>query len=503
MESLWFPLLLLALVLIIFLRKPQNRKVPPGPPKLPIIGNLHQFGDLPHRSLWDLSTKYGPIMSFKIGSLFTFVVSSAETAKDVLKIHDIQTCSKHKFINTKRLSYNFLDISFSPYSDYWRDIKKLAILEVFSIKRVQSFRFIREDEVSLLLDAISQAASSSNPVNLTYQVFAYSASILFRIALGYNFRGSNLDEGNFHCLLHDISTVLGEFSAEDCIPYMGWIIDRINGNHAKLERVFHEMDTIFENAINVHLELERNNQQSKDIIDVMLELDVDNQDRSTGSFVQRNHIKGLLMNIFFGGIDTSSNIVIWAMAELIRNPRVMKIAQDEIRNCVRNRERVTEDDLYQLQYLKLLIKETLRLHPVAPLLVVREVMSHFKMNEYDIFPKDLIIINAWGIARDPSYWDKPEEFFPERFIENSIDFRGQHFEFLPFGSGRRICPGINMGLAAVELALANLLYCFNWEAPKGMENHDINLDEKGGITLSKKIPLELVPIAYFESRASV
>ncbi|XP_021901305.1 cytochrome P450 71B34-like isoform X2 [Carica papaya] len=296
MESLWFPLLLLALVLIIFLRKPQNRKVPPGPPKLPIIGNLHQFGDLPHRSLWDLSTKYGPIMSFKIGSLFTFVVSSAETAKDVLKSHDLQTCSKHKFVNTKKLSYNFLDIAFSPYSDYWRDVKKLAILEVFSIKRVQSFRFIRENEVALLLDAISQAASSSNPVNLTYQMFGYSASILFRIALGYSFHGSDLDKGSFYCLFHDISTLLGEVNAEDYIPYIGWIVDRINGHHAKLERVFHEMNSIFENAINIHLDPKKNNQQSKDIIDVMLELDVDNQGRSAEPFVQRNHIKGLLMS---------------------------------------------------------------------------------------------------------------------------------------------------------------------------------------------------------------
>ncbi|XP_021901313.1 cytochrome P450 71B25-like [Carica papaya] len=228
----------------------------------------------------------------------------------------------------------------------------------------------------------------------------------------------------------------------------------------------------------------------------MLELDKDNQDRSTEPFLESDHIKAVLMDIFFGGIDTSANIIIWAMTELIRNPRVMNIAQNEVRSCIEKKERVSEDDLEKLQYLKLVIEETMRIHFLVPLLTPREVISHFQINGYDIFPKDLIIINAWGIARDPNYWDKSEEFFPERFIDNPVDYKGQYFEFLPFGSGRRICPGMNMGLAIIELALANLLHCFNWEPPKGIKNHDISLDEEGGITLFKKMPLELVPIAY-------
>lgn len=141
----------------------------------------------------------------------------------------------------------------------------------------------------------------------------------------------------------------------------------------------------------------------------------------------------------------------------------------------------------------------MRVHPVAPLLAPREVISHFQINGYDIFPKDLIIVNVWAITRDPNYWDKSEEFFPERFINNSIDFKRQHFEFLSFGSGRRFCPEMNMGLAIVELALSNLLHCFYWEPPKGMKNYDISVDEQRGITLFKKIPLELIPINYPDS----
>lgn len=180
--------------------------------------------------------------------------SSTEAAKDVLRIYDLQA-----LISNKKFSYNFLDIGLSPYSYYQRELRKLSVVEIFSIKRVQSFQFIRKDEVGLLLDNISQATSSANPINLTHQIFAYNASIIFKMALGYNFRGSDHDKDSFHCQLHDISSLLGEFSVEDGILYVGWIIDRVNGHHKKLEIVFHELDTIFQNTIHVHLHPKRNN----------------------------------------------------------------------------------------------------------------------------------------------------------------------------------------------------------------------------------------------------
>lgn len=199
-------------------------------------------------------------------------------------------------------------------------------------------------------------------------------------------------------------------------------------------------------------------------------------------------------------MDTSAITVIWAMAELITNPRVMSKAQDEIRNHVGKKGRVTEDDINKLQYLRMIIKETLRMHPPAPLLVPRETTSPFKLNGYNILPNTIIFVNAWTIGRDPTDWKNPEEFYPERFEDTSIDFKGQNFEFLPFGSGRRSCPGIHFGLASTELALANLLYGFNWELPNGMEKEDVNMEEIGGgsITISKKTPLVLMPVNHLQ-----
>ena len=186
------------------------------------------------------------------------------------------------------------------------------------------------------------------------------------------------------------------------------------------------------------------------------------------------------------------------MAELAKNPKLMKKAQEEIRNYVGNRGKVTEKDIEELPYLKMIMKETLRLHPPAPLLIPREIISHFKIEGYDFYPKTMVQVNVWAIGRDPTYWKDPEEFLPERFEESSIDYKGQHFEFLPFGAGRRICPGMNLGVKTVELALANLLYHFNWKLPEGMKEEDLDMEETSGLSLTiyKKLPLKLVPIPY-------
>ena len=185
--------------------------------------------------------------------------------------------------------------------------------------------------------------------------------------------------------------------------------------------------------------------------------------------------------------------MIWAMAELVRNPRVMKKVQDEIRTCIGSKqtERLAEEEIDKLQYLKLVVKETLRLHPPAPLLLPRETMSHIKIQGYDIPPKTILVINAWSIGRDPKYWKDPEEFTPERFIDSPVDYRGKSFEFLPFGSGRRICPGMASAIATIELGLLNLLYYFDWSLPE--EKKHMDMEEAGVVTVVKKIPLELIP----------
>ncbi|PON49923.1 Cytochrome P450, E-class, group I [Trema orientale] len=206
--------------------------------------------------------------------------------------------------------------------------------------------------------------------------------------------------------------------------------------------------------------------------------------------------------MFVGGSDTTSTALEWLMAELVRNPRVMKKAQEEVRSVVGNKGEIDMNDINQMEYLKCVIKETLRLHPPAVLLVPRRTMASVELGGYNIPENTRVFVNAWAIQRDPSVWDEPEEFIPERFENNSIDFKlGQNFELIPFGFGRRGCPGLAFGVTSTEYVVANLLYWFDWELPADDDGgrilaEDLDMSEVYGLTVHKKTPLHLVPISY-------
>jgi cytochrome P450 len=193
-----------------------------------------------------------------------------------------------------------------------------------------------------------------------------------------------------------------------------------------------------------------------------------------------------------GGTDTTSASAVWAMTALIKNSRVMKKVQEEIRNSRDKKDFLDEDDIQNLAYLKAVIKETFRLYLPGPLLVPRESREKCTIGGYQIPANTILYVNAWAIHRDFDIWKDPEEFYPERFLENSINFNGQDFELIPFGAGRRICPGISMGVALLELILANLLYSFDWELPQGLVKEDIDTERCVGLTQHKKNHLCLI-----------
>uniref|UniRef100_A0A2N9HH40 Cytochrome P450 n=1 Tax=Fagus sylvatica TaxID=28930 RepID=A0A2N9HH40_FAGSY len=451
-------------------RTTQKKGLPPSPPKLPIIGNLLQLGQLPHQSLLQLSKKYGPVMLLHLGGIPTVVLSSAEAAREALKVHDLACCSRPPLASSRRLLYNYRDMGFAPYGK-----KKFAFL----------------------VNSISHSSSSATPVDLSEKLFALTASVTFRIAFGKSFRGSDLDNERFQEVVHEAEAMLGSFNASEYFPTVGWIIDKFSSRFQRLERIFHELDNFFKHVIDLHLN-PQTKKEHEDIIDVLLKIEREQTKFGAAQFTKDN-IKAILMNIFLGGVDTAAITMIWAMTELAKNPRLMKKAQNEVRKFVGNKGKVTESDTNHLLYLKMIIKETLRLHPPVPLLIPRETMSRFKINGYDIYPKMLLQVNVWAIGRDPKYWKNPEEFIPERFIDSPIDYKGQHFQLLSFGAGRRGCPGIYMATTTMELALANLLYFFDWKLPYGMKEEDINMEELVGLclTTNKKTPLSLVPIKLF------
>ena len=194
-----------------------------------------------------------------------------------------------------------------------------------------------------------------------------------------------------------------------------------------------------------------------------------------------------------GSMETSSSSIDWAVAELIRHPRVMKKVQSELEKVVGMERMVEESDLESLEYLNMVVKETLRLYPAGPLLVPHESMEDCTVNGFYIPQKSRIIVNAWAIGRDPDSWTNADEFLPERFIEGDIDFRGKHFQYIPFGSGRRGCPGMQLGITVVRFVVAQLVHCFDWELPDGMLPSELNMTEEFGLAIPRAKHLVAIP----------
>lgn len=204
-------------------------------------------------------------------------------------------------------------------------------------------------------------------------------------------------------------------------------------------------------------------------------------------------------DIFIAGTVTSTTALDWAMAELIKNPKVLEKAQKEVRRVFEKKGNVDESCIHELVYLKAVIKETLRLHPSIPLSFPRQSSEKCVINGFEIPAKTRVLLNAWAIGRDPEYWDEAEMFLPERFLDSSVNFSGTNMQFVPFGAGRRICPGISFGLAHIELPLAQLLYHFDWNVPNGKKNEDLDITEELRFTTRRRDDLILVPMSYKHS----
>lgn len=297
---LWLCFLLITPLFLLRLIK--NRKgfklhLPPSPFQLPILGNVHQIGSLPHQSFAKLSRKYGPVMLLKFGCKPAIIISSAEAAKQVLKFHDLDSCSRAEIASIRKLTYNYVDLGFAPYGKHWRQIRKTCVLELFSLKRVQSFGFIREEEVGLLMESLFQSSCSETPVDISQKIFALTGSIVFRMAFGQRFQGSGLDNREFQGLVHEAEAVMGGFNKEECFPYIGWIFDWLSGYHSNLEKLSVRLDTFFEKAIDDHVNPEKRKiEDREDIIDVLLNVQK-HQTEFDEARLLRNHIKGVLLVI--------------------------------------------------------------------------------------------------------------------------------------------------------------------------------------------------------------
>ncbi|KAM7502681.1 hypothetical protein LguiB_001585 [Lonicera macranthoides] len=396
-------------------------------------------------------------------------------------------------------------MALAPHGDYWRQMRKICTLELLTVKKVRSFAFIREDEVWHLLESIKSSISSSGSppvINISAKIASLTSSIVCRAAFGSKCK----DQDALIKLIQGSISLAGGFDVADLFPSVKFL-RVISGMKPKLEKLHREIDQILNNIIDDHLKTLASTKMEEekhheDLLDILLRL------KESGNLefpITSNNMKAVMLvsiylsiypPIYHTGSDTSSVTIEWAISEMIRNPRVMEKAQAELRNVLKGKTIVHECDIEELSYLKLVIKETLRLHPPLPLLLPRLCREQCEIDGYMIPKKTKVIVNSWAIGRDKGSWDDAEIFKPERFDSSAVDFTGNNMEYIPFGAGRRMCPGMSFGIANVELPLAQLLYHFNWELPDGKKPQDLDMFEAFGAVVRRRNDLYLIATPY-------
>ncbi|KAJ1695759.1 hypothetical protein LUZ63_012457 [Rhynchospora breviuscula] len=371
-------------------------------------------------------------MLLHLGQIRTLVVSSSEMAQEIMKIHDDVFASRPSTKASNMLLYGGKSVGFAPYGEYWKQVKKLYMVHLVVSK---------------------------------------------------NFSQKHLLRG----LIEEGTALFGEFNFQDYMPALHFL-DVLLKFDSKAKKVSKKWDDLLEEVLTDHLSIE---EKEGDFIDVLLSLQSNKQ---VDFELTKEHFKAILMDMFGAGSHTTFITLEWVMAELVKDHKTMLKLQQEIRMVCHDKENVTEEDLKKMTWLKAVIKETLRLHPPAPLLVPRESSEETQINGYDVPKGTKVLINAWAINRDPKFWQNPEEFIPERFMgDTGVDFRGNHFQLIPFGGGRRICPGINFAISNIEMMIASILFHFNWELPCGMTRDEFDMSDAPGLTARRNEKLYLVP----------
>ncbi|GMH21924.1 hypothetical protein Nepgr_023767 [Nepenthes gracilis] len=489
----------------------RNRKtLPPGPRPWPVVGNLPHMGAMPHQGLAALARKYGPLMHLRLGYVHVVVAASASTAAQFLKTHDANFSSRPPNSGAKHMAYNYQDLVFAPYGPRWRMLRKICSVHLFSTKALDDFRHVRQEEVGILTRALAGAGEKA--VQLGQLLNVCTTNALARVMLGRKVFHDGAEKGDpkadeFKEMVVELMVLAGVFNIGDFVPALEWL--DLQGVATKMKKLHKRFDTFIGDILEEHKakvgHRGGDSHGHTDLLTTLISLkdDCDGE----GSKLTDTEIKALLLDLFTAGTDTSSSTTEWAIAELLRHPKVLAKVQLELDSVVGRDRLVNESDLTQLTYFQAVIKETFRLHPSTPLSLPRMAAESCEINGYYIPKNTTLLVNVWAIARDPEAWVEPLEFHPERFLPGgerpNADVKGNDFEVIPFGAGRRICAGMSLGLRMVQLLTATLVHAFDWKLANGLAAETLSMEEAYGLTLQRKEPLVVHPQPRLPPRAYI
>nr|CAB3486326.1 unnamed protein product [Digitaria exilis] len=480
-------------------------RLPPGPTSLPVIGHLHLLRPPVHRTFQKLAARVGPLMHIQLGSTHCVVASTADVAAELIRGHEGSISERPLTAVARQFAYDSSGFAFAPYNAHWRFMKRLCMSELLGPRTVEQLRPIRRAGTVSLLRAALASSERGEEVDLTRELIRLANTGMIRMVAS-TVPGSVADEAQE--LVKAVAELVGAFNVDDYIALCrGWDLQGLRRRAVDVHRRF---DALLEEILR-HKEEAREARafvadgddvedskkkatlhSSKDLLDILMDKA---EDETAEVKLTRDNIKAFVIDVVTAGSDTSAAMVEWMLVELMNNPESMRKVVNEIDAVVGPDRIAGEADLPRLPYLMAAYKETLRLHPAAPI-AHRQSSEEMVIQGYTIPAQAAVFINVYAIGRDPAFWEEPMAFRPERFLPGgkaeSIEPRGQHFNFMPFGSGRRGCPGMGLALQSVPAVLAALVQCFDWATSDGSAKK-IDMDESDGLVCARKNPLLLRP----------
>lgn len=496
MENLYCYLIafVLSIVLIIKLVFTTQQNLPPSPFALPIIGHLYLIRKpVPlYETLASLMPKYGPIMYLRFGAVPVLVVSSASAVEDCFTKNDIIFANRPKSMAGDHFTYNYTSYAWAPYGHVWRTLRRFTVIEIFSSNNLKKSFPILQDEVHHLLHQLfTHSASGNQKVELKPLFSILSVNFMMRIVAGKRGYEAGVGAANmevakkFLLEFKEIFFPSMIMSICDLFPFlrsMGYS----KGIEKSFVRVQKMRDEFLRNLIDdIRIRLKKTSSsfeaasaRNKSLIETLLSLQ-----QSEPEFYSDDVLKSIIVIMFIAGVETTAIALEWAMSLLLNNPDVLQKVRAEIDCNVGNGCMLNDLDLANLPYLRCVVNETLRLYPPAPLLLPHFSSENCIVGGYHIPRGTTLMVNTWAMHRDSKVWEEPNKFKPERFEGTHSEREG--FKCIPFGTGRRACPGAGMAIRTISFALGSLIQCFEWEKI----GQEVDMTASYGLSLSKAVPL--------------